>query len=288
MEFDVPATIALRGGVGDVLPVIAPTDFVTLRFHQPSEMTGGFRHCHGIIDGNRQPQLPALALVGGTVLSGGHPGGLFLLRLNHGQAVLPAQSIGHIPQMLEGFHVAVVLFSCVHADGIDDEVGVDMLPVGVGGHHHLEALELLCQFQGNLMGCLGRQLLLRVERLDQLIELPSLRFFMEPLGIQELPEGSLRHTVHAGDQSPSLVRSFILPAAVAEGSPQPAGGLGLGTADELNKRHRPTAFVSGSQTADRLPEHTALSTLSNTSPVPGPCWLGSQADSDSGQWLSAA
>ena len=249
MEFDVPAPIPLRGGVGDVFPVIAPPDIVALGFHQPSEMTGGFRHRHGIVNGNRQPQLPALAFVGRAVFSGGHPGGLFLLRLNHGQTVLPAQSIGHIPQVLERFHVAVVFFACVRADGIDDEVGMDMLPVGVGGHHHLEALELLCQFQGNLMGGLGRQVLLRVEGLDQLIELPSLRFFVEPLGVQELPEGRLRHTVHAGDQLPTFVRRFILPAAVAEGSPQPAGGLGLCTADELNQRHRPTAFVSESQTA---------------------------------------
>lgn len=248
MEFDVPAPVPLRGGVGDVFPVIAPPDFVTLGFHQPSEMTGGFRHCHGIVDGNHQPQLPALAFVGRAVFSGGHPGGLFLLRLDHGQTIFQAQSIGHIPQMLEGFHVAVVLFACVRADGIDDEVGMDMLPVGVGGHHHLEALELLCQFQGNLMGGLGCQLLLWVEGLDQLIELPSLRFFVEPLGVQELPEGSLRHTVHPCDQRPTLVCRFTFPAAVAESSPQPASSLGLCTADELNQRHRPTAFVSGLQT----------------------------------------
>lgn len=190
--------------------------------------------------------------------------------------------------MLEGFHIAVVFLPRVCADGIDDEVGVDMLPVGVGGHHHLEALELLCQFQGNLMGCLGCQLLLRMEGLDELIELPALRFFMEPLGIQELPEGSLRHAVHSGDQLPTLVRRFTFPAAVAEGSPQPASSLGLCTADELNQRHRPTASVSESQPADRLSEHTALSVPSDTPPVPGPCWQGSQADSGSDLWPSAA
>ena len=151
--------------------------------------------------------------------------------------------------MLKGFHVAVILFSCIHTDGINDEVGMDMLPVGVGGNHNLEAGELFRQLQGNLMGGLGCQLLLRVERLDQLIELPSLRFFVEPFGVQELPEGSLRHTVYSGDQLPTLVCSFILPAAIAEGSPQPTGSLGFGTANKLNQRHRPTAFVSESQTA---------------------------------------
>lgn len=160
--------------------------------------------------------------------------------------------------MLEGFHVAVVLFACVRADGIDDEVGMDMLPVGVSGHHNLEASKLLRQFQGNLMGCLRCQILLRVEGLNELIELPSLRFFVEPLGVQELPEGRLRHTVHSGDQLPSLVHSFILPAAIAEGSPQPTRSLGFGTANKLNQCHRPTAFVSESQPADRLSEHTAL------------------------------
>lgn len=127
--------------------------------------------------------------------------------------------------MLEGFHIAVVFLPRVHAHRIDDKVGMDVLPVGVSGHYHLEAGELLCQFQGNLMGCLGCQMLLRVEGLDQLIELPSLLFFAEPLGVQELPEGSLRHAVHSGDQMPTFVLGFTFPAAVAEGSPQPTGGL---------------------------------------------------------------
>lgn len=139
--------MTIWGGVGDVLPVRCPFDFITAVLHQPNEMLPVMSQRHALVDVDLQIHLPTIALGIGTVLPVRH-GAFFLLQFgfHDRKTVLQTQLIGCIPQHFQTFLVAVVFSAGFTADGVDDEVGVDVGTVGVGRHHHLKAGELLCQF----------------------------------------------------------------------------------------------------------------------------------------------
>lgn len=63
----------------------------------------------------------------------------------------------------------VELPAALEADGVDDEVGVDMLAIRVGGHDDLVVLPLLCQLQCDLVSKLRHDRFLRMEGLDEVI-----------------------------------------------------------------------------------------------------------------------
>lgn len=208
------------------------------------------RKFHGIVNGNRQLQLPALPFVGGTVFSRRHGEGFLRLRFENREAVGTAQVIGHIPQVLDIIFVAVVFLPCFHTYRVDDQMGMDMVTVGVGCHHYFETVELLRQLQRNLMCSLGCQIFVRVEGLNQMIEHPPISFVVEPLGVQKLLIGAPGNAVDTGHKKPVAVFCFIPAAAVAECAVETFGCLVFDSGYELNRRHRPTAFASGFPTAD--------------------------------------
>lgn len=129
-------------------------------------------------------------------------------------------------------------------------MGMDVVTVCVSRHHNFETIELLRQLQRNLMGSLGCQILFRVEGLNQMIEHPAIGFVVEPLGVQELLIGTPSNAVDAGHKKPVTVFCFIPAAAVAESPIQAFRRLILDSGNELNRRHRPTAFASESPTAN--------------------------------------
>lgn len=152
--------------------------------------------------------------------------------------------------MLDGIFAAVVFLPSLYTDGVDNQMRVDVVTVCVGCHHNFEAIELLRQLQRNLMGGLGRQIFLRMERLNQMIEHPTAGFVVEPLGVQELLVGTPGNTVDTGHKNPAVILCFIPAAAVAECTVQAFCRLIFDGGNELNRRHRPTAFASGFPTAD--------------------------------------
>ena len=125
-----------------------------------------------------------------------------------------------------------------------------MVSVCVSCHHNFEAIELLRQLQRNLMCSLGCQVFFRVEGLNQMIEHPTICFAIEPLGVQELLIGTPGNAVDTGHKEAVTVFRFIPAAAVAECTVETFGSLIFDSGNELNRRHRPTAFASGSPTAD--------------------------------------
>ena len=151
--------------------------------------------------------------------------------------------------MLDVIFVAVVFLSGVCADGVDDQMGMDVVTVCVSRNHNFEAIKLFCQFQSNLMGGLGCQIFFRVEGLNQMIEHPSIGFVVEPLGIQELLIGTPGNAVDTGHKKPVTIFCFIPAAAVAESTIQAFRRLIFDSGNELNRRHHPTAFASESPTA---------------------------------------
>lgn len=152
--------------------------------------------------------------------------------------------------MLDVIFVAVVFLPGLRADGVDDQMGMDMVTVRVSRHHNFEACELFRQFQRNLMCGLGRKIFFRVEGLNQMIEHPTIILVVEPLGVQKLLIGAPGNAVDTGHKKVVTVFRFIPAAAVTECTIESLCCLIFDSGYELNRRHHPTAFASGFPTAD--------------------------------------
>ena len=75
------------------------------------------------------------------------------------------------PHLLQGLGGKMELLSGVRVDGVDYEVGVEMLRVDVGGNKYLTAWkELFRQFQRNFVGFGRGDVLSRREGLNILVE----------------------------------------------------------------------------------------------------------------------
>lgn len=96
-------------------------------------------HGHRVLYGDCQLQFPALPFVRRAVFSGRHGGCFAVLRLNHRQTVCCTNLVRYLPKLLERFQIAVVLFPSIRVYGIDDEMGMDMFPVRVGGYQDFKA-----------------------------------------------------------------------------------------------------------------------------------------------------
>ena len=129
-------------------------------------------------------------------------------------------------------------------------MGMDVVTVRVSRYHNFEAIELFRQLQCNLMGGLGCQIFFRVERLNQMIEHPTIILVVEPLGVQKFLIGASSNAVDTGHKKPVVIFCFIPAAAVAECTIESLCCLIFDSGYELNCRHRPTAFASGFPTAD--------------------------------------
>ena len=125
----------------------------------------------------------------------------------------------------------------LEADGVDDEVGVDMLAVRVGGHDDLVVLPLLCQLQCDLVRQLRRDRFLRMEGLDEVIVHPAAVFSVLQLGADELGAAGICLAVHAGHQMAVLIGGLFLLHHVLEHCAHAAAGLPAGTVDSCDDGH---------------------------------------------------
>lgn len=131
----------------------------------------------------------------------------------------------------------VELSAALEADGVDDEVGVDMRPVRVGGHEDLVALPLLRQLQCDPVRQLRRDGLLRMEGLDEVIVHATAVFSVLQLGADELVAAGRRLAVHAGHQMAALMGGLFLLHHIPEHRPHAAAGLTPGTVDGCDDGH---------------------------------------------------
>ena len=125
----------------------------------------------------------------------------------------------------------------LEADGVDDEVGVDVLAVRVGGHDDLVVLPLLCQLQCDLVRQLRRDRFLRMEGLDEVIVHAAVVFSVLQLGADELGAAGVCLTVHAGHQMAVLIGGLFLLHDVLEHRTHTAVGLPAGTVDSCDDGH---------------------------------------------------
>ena len=86
-----------------------------------------------------------------------------------------------------GLGIAVVFSAGIRIDGIENQVGVDMLFVNMNRNHRFKARQV---FPGKFRGNLQRQLrrdLTRFEGLNHMVILDAVLLSISPLGIQHLP-----------------------------------------------------------------------------------------------------
>ena len=184
--------MTVRGGVGDILSCVLPADFVAAVLHEPDEVFTVAGQGHALVDIDFQIQLPALPLIVGTILPVGH--GVFrlflLLGLHNRKTILQTQFVRRFHKLCQTFFVAVIFLSGIAAYGVDDKMGMHMIPVRMGCHDDFKAGNLLRQLQGNLMGNLRGDRIVRMEGLHHMIVHSSAGAVVLLLGIQKLPQGN--------------------------------------------------------------------------------------------------
>jgi len=131
----------------------------------------------------------------------------------------------------------VVLETGVAAYGVDYEMGMDVIPVGVGCYYDFEAGDLLRQLQRNLMCHLRGYRIIGTEGLNHVIVHPSPGAVVKSLGVHEFLQGALRHTVDAGDQRPAMVVHLGILTAVVDDRIETAHGLGAFAFYEMDDGH---------------------------------------------------
>ena len=150
----VPALHSIGTGEGDVLPLIRPLDFITPALHLSDEFLFVTADLHGLGYIVHQPELPALALCGDSVLPTAHPLTAFFIGRQDGQAMRPAQFIADGTELLQSVGILPQLSAIHEADGVDHKMGVDVFGIAVGGHLHLmSGPGLHGELSGDGVGC---------------------------------------------------------------------------------------------------------------------------------------
>lgn len=129
-----------------------------------------------------------------------------------------ADLVADLPELAEGVGVLAELPACLEADRIDDEVGVDMPGIAVGGHLHLMPRPGLCRkLQPDGMGLSIGDVLLGGEGLDILVEVDTVQLVVGGLGGEKFREGILAVAVESGHIPATGFRvgGFVHPLAVA-------------------------------------------------------------------------
>ena len=196
----VPALHSIGTGKGDVLPFIRPLDFIAPLLHLPDEFFLVAADLHGLGHIVHQPELPALALCGDPVLLAAHALAAFFIGWQDGQAMLPAQLIADSTELLQCIGVLPQLSAIHKADGVDHEMGVDVLGIAVGGHLHLMSGPCFHgEFSGDTVRLFIGDILPGREGLNILIEVDAVQLAVGILGGKELRDGVQSVTADAAD-----------------------------------------------------------------------------------------
>ena len=129
-----------------------------------------------------------------------------------------ADFVADLPELAEGVGILAELPACLKADGIDDEVGVDMPGIAVGGHLHLMPRPGLCRkLQPDGMSLAISDILPWRKRLDILVKVDAVQLVVGGLGGEKFREGMIAVAVQPGHiPAPGFgVGGFVHPLAVA-------------------------------------------------------------------------
>ena len=110
-----------------------------------------------------------------------------------------ADLVADLPELAEGVGILAELPACLKADGIDDEVGVDMPGIAVGGHLYLMPRPgLRRELQSDGMGLGIGDVLPGRKGLDILVKVDAAQLIVGSLGGEKFREGILAAAVESG------------------------------------------------------------------------------------------
>ena len=199
MQLVATAFHPIGAGIGDVLPLVAPPDLVAPPLHLADEILPAHTGFHGFSDVVHEAEFPALPLPGGTVFSGGHLLPTLFVRRQNREMVRHADLVADLPELAEGVGILAELLPGLEADGIDDEVGVDMPGIAVGGHLYLMPRPgLRRELQSDGMGLGIGDVLPWGEGLDILVKVDAVQLVVGGLGGEKFREGILAAAVESG------------------------------------------------------------------------------------------
>ena len=136
--------------------------------------------------------------------------------------------VADLPELPQGGGSLVELLPRLEADGVDNEVCMDVFRVAVGGHLDLISRPRLCrELQTNGVGLLVGDLLLGRKGLDVLVEIDPIQLVPGGLGGEKFRAGVGAVTVQTADITPPVfwIGGLVLPLAVTDHRPHGADVL---------------------------------------------------------------
>ena len=144
-----------------------------------------------------------------VVFRAAHAAGLLRGRLKDRQAHLLTDHVIAPHQFLDLLLRHVQLFAGIEIDGVDDAVGVDVLPVYMGADQHLAAVKVFCQPPRGFVSLPGIERRAFWEALHHVIEHHAAVLVVEQLCVQEIVVDALRLAVDAADERRALPCGFL-------------------------------------------------------------------------------
>ena len=198
------------------------------------------------------------------VLRAAHAAGLLRWRVKDRKPHFLTDHVIAPHQFLDLFFRHVQLFAGFKVDGVDDAVGVDVLPVYMGADQHLAAIKVLRQPPRGFVGLPGVNDFSSGEALHHVVEHHAAVLVVEQLRVQEIVVDALRLAVDAADERLTLPRGFLFLHDVEHHAAH--GGAGLCAPLVVHKMydgdtaHRPSmtdrsaALTSDSSPAQLFPD----------------------------------
>lgn len=237
MKTDIPAALAARAGIGDVFPALRPQSVVSSSAQSREEFLPAAGCFHGLLDHRHELKLPALALRSSSIFSWGELCPALPIGCQHSKTVGLTEFVAERAQLPQRAWVLPELGPGLKADAVDDEVGMDVRRVTVGGDQYLVARPCPCsKLPGDHVGFFIGHRLLRREGLDVLVEVHAILFSVDGLGQHEFLKGVFAVAVDAGHISAASGFGFLRLTAISQ-DPFHCADILSALRDERHCRH---------------------------------------------------
>ena len=169
-----------------------------------------------------------MPLPGCPVFPCGHLSAALLVGRQNREIVGHTNPIADLPKLPQGIRSLAELHPGFEADGVDDEVGVDVLGIAVGGYLYFMPRPCLCyKLQTDGMGLLVGDIFPGRKGLDILVEVDPVQLVIGSLGSYKFRKGVGTAAVHAAHKPLpcSGIDGLIFPLTVLHDRPHGADVL---------------------------------------------------------------